>query len=110
MNLNISGHHVDVTDSMRGYVQQKMERITRHFDQLIDADIVLSVEKIRHSAEATLHASGKTLHAEATENDMYAAIDSLADKVDKQARRFKDKITDHSKRNNQKITDVLEEA
>lgn len=95
MNLNISGHHMDMTDSLRDYVTSKMQRVERHFDNVIDADIVLEVEKQRRKAEATLKISGGTLHAEAEQTDMYAAIDAMIDKLDRQTRKFKEKLTDH---------------
>jgi putative sigma-54 modulation protein len=91
MQISITGHHVVVTDSMRAYVHKKMDRIVRHFDQLIDVHYVLSVEKLRHRAEATLKVSGKDIHAE----DMYAAIDALADKLDRLVKKRKEKTTDH---------------
>lgn len=95
MNLNISGHHMDMTDALRDYVTSKMQRVERHFDHVIDAEIVLEVEKLRRKAEATLKVSGATLHAEAEQTDMYAAIDAMVDKLDRQTRKFKEKITDH---------------
>ncbi|HUS24335.1 MAG TPA: ribosome-associated translation inhibitor RaiA [Candidatus Binatia bacterium] len=95
MNLNIAGHHLSLTDALRSYVSSKLARIERHFDHLIDASVILSVEKQRHKAEATVHTRGADLHAEAIEQDMYAAIDSLADKLDSQTRKFKEKIRDH---------------
>ena len=95
MNLNISGHHVEITDSLRDFVTSKFQRLERHFDHLIDTDVILHVEKIRHRAEATLHVSGGKLFAEAEEDDMYKAIDALIDKLDKQVRKFKEKRTDH---------------
>jgi putative sigma-54 modulation protein len=96
MNLNISGHHLDLTPPLREYVTTKLKRIERHFDHLINADVILSVEKLRHKAEATVHASGADLHAEAVvEADMYAAIDSLIDKLDQQTRKHKEKLRHH---------------
>lgn len=96
MNLNISGHHVDLTPPLRDYVTSKLKRIERHFDHLINAEVVLTVEKLRHKAEATVHASGTDMHAEATVDDnMYAAIDCLIDKLDQQTRRHKEKMRDH---------------
>lgn len=95
MNVNISGHHLDLTPPLRDYVKDKLKRVERHFDHLISADIVLSVEKIRQKAEATIHASGTNLHAEATAEDMYAAIDLLADKLDQQTRKHKEKLRNH---------------
>ncbi len=91
MNLNVSGHHVDVTPAIRSYVQSKLERIRRHFDHVIDAHVILTVEKLRQKAEVTLHVSGKELHCESIEEDLYAAIDLLADKLDRQVLRFKEK-------------------
>lgn len=96
MNLNISGHHLDLTPPLRDYVATKLKRIERHFDHLINADVILSVEKLRHKAEATVHASGADLHAEAVvEEDMYAAIDALMDKLDQQTRKHKEKLRHH---------------
>ncbi|MBV61058.1 MULTISPECIES: ribosome hibernation-promoting factor, HPF/YfiA family [Abyssibacter] len=108
MNLNISGHHVDLTDSLRDFVTQKLSRVERHFDHLIDAEVILTVEKIRHKAEATLHASGKNLHAEAVADDMYVAIDQLIDKLDRQTRRFKERVTDHHRKGPQRIAEMLQ--
>lgn len=96
MNLIIHGHHVEVTPPLRGYVEGKMERIRRHFDQVIEADVVLSVEdKLRQRAEITLRVSGNSLHAESTDADMYAAIDDLMDKLDRQVLRHKDRIRNY---------------
>lgn len=93
MHIDITGHQLDVTTSMRDYLNTKFERIKRHFDQVINVHAILSVEKLSHKAEATMHINGKTLFAESTEEDLYAAIDLLTDKLDKQVRRHKDKIT-----------------
>ncbi len=98
MQLNVSGHHVDVTDSMRGYVKQKIERIERHFDIVSDVHCILSVEKLRHKAEAKVNVNGGTIYAETTEDDMYAAIDGLVDKLDRQVRKHKEKLSDHHAR------------
>lgn len=95
MNLNISGHHVEVTAAMREYVLNKLKRVERHFDHLISAEVILSVEKLRQKAEATIHASGTNLHAEAIDGDMYAAIDIMMDKLDQQTRKHKDKLRSH---------------
>lgn len=95
MNLNISGHHVDMTNALHEYVASKMERIERHFDQVLDAEVVLEVEKLRHKAVATMQLRGATLHAEATKEDMYAAIDCMVDKLDRQTLRHKEKACDH---------------
>lgn len=95
MQLNISGHHVDITDSLRAYVEKKFERVSRHFDQVMDLHCILTVEKLVHKAEATLHLKGSNLHADATHTDMYAAIDALADKLDRMVKKHKEKQTDH---------------
>jgi putative sigma-54 modulation protein len=98
MNLNISGHHLDLTPALKSYVSEKLKRVERHFDHLIDATVILSVDKLQHKAEATLHARGANLHAQAVDGDMYAAIDNLMDKLDQQTRRFKEKTRDHHAR------------
>lgn len=95
MQVNITGHHVDLTPALRAYIDEKLQRISRHFDNLISINVVLTVEKHRQQAEATLHAAGKSIFANASHDDMYAAIDALADKLDKQVRRYKDRISDH---------------
>ena len=86
----MSGHHVEVTPPLRGYVEKKLERIVRHFDHVIDVNVVLSVDKLRHKVEANLHIRGKDIHAEAIEPDMYAAIDALVDKLDRQVLKAKE--------------------
>jgi putative sigma-54 modulation protein len=91
MNVNVSGHHVEVTPAILSYVRSKLERVSRHFDHAIDAHVILTVDKIRQKAEVTLHVSGKDLHCESEEADLYAAIDLLADKLDRQVLRYKDK-------------------
>jgi putative sigma-54 modulation protein len=90
MNLNVSGHHLEVTPAIRTYVQSKLQRITRHFDHVIDAHVILTVDKLRQKAEVTLHVSGKDLYCESTQDDLYAAIDLLADKLDRQVLRYKE--------------------
>ena len=94
MNLNVSGHHLAVTPAIRSYVELKLERVARHFDHVIDAHVILTVDKLRQKAEATLHVRGKDLHCECEEDDLYAAIDLLADKLDRQVLRYKDKRHD----------------
>lgn len=106
MNLQISGHHVDLTSALRDFVSSKMRRIERHFDHLIDASVVLTVEKMRHKAEATLHVRGATLHAEEVQGDMYAAIDRLIDKLDRQICKFKEKRVDHHAENSLKSSHI----
>jgi putative sigma-54 modulation protein len=95
MNLNIHGHHLEITPALRSYVQGKLERITRHFDHVIDATVMMSVDKLLQRAEVTLRVRGNSLHAEAVDGDMYAAIDVLVDKLDRQVLRHKARIKDH---------------
>ena len=95
MNLSISGHHLEVTPALRNYVTTKLERITRHFDQVIDVNAFLSVDKLQQKAEVTLHVRGKDIFAEAVEADLYAAIDTLIDKLDRQVIKYKSKRQDH---------------
>ncbi|MBT8447332.1 MAG: ribosome-associated translation inhibitor RaiA [Gammaproteobacteria bacterium] len=98
MQINLSGHHVDVTSAMKEYVENKMTRIERHFDHVVDARVLLKVEKQGQIAEATLHVSGHDFHAQSSHSDMYAAIDGMVDKLDRQIRKHKEKITDHHQR------------
>ena len=95
MNLQISGHHLEITPALHDYVTSKLERVTRHFDNVIDVNVILSVEKLEHKAEATINVSGRSFHAESVAESMYAAIDLLADKLDRQILKHKEKITDH---------------
>jgi putative sigma-54 modulation protein len=95
MNVSITGHHIDVTAALRDYVSSKIQRVERHFDHVNNAHVVLVVEKNRHRAEATLHLAGASLFADATNDDMYAAIDLMLDKLDVQVRKHKEKLTDH---------------
>jgi putative sigma-54 modulation protein len=95
MQLNVTGHHVDVTSSMKGYVEKKLDRIVRHSDHIIDVHCILTVEKLRHKAEATVLLNGATVYADAVEMDMYAAIDALADKLDRRVKKHKEKLSDH---------------
>ncbi len=94
MQMNITGHQIEVTQPIKDYIDTKFERIKRHFDQVINTHVILSVEKVRHKAEATMHIGGKDFFADSTEEDLYAAIDLLTDKLDKQIRRHKDKVSD----------------
>lgn len=95
MQISLSGHHVEITEALRGYVDNKFERLERHFDNVTNVHIVLSVEKLRQKAEATLHVNGADVHAECTEERMYAAIDGLVDKIDRQVKKVKEKSTNH---------------
>jgi len=100
MNLTISGHHLEVTPALREYVLTKLDRVTRHFDQVVDVNVLLTVEKLREKerrqkAEVTLHSKGKDIFVEQSSEDMYAAIDELMDKLDRQVCRHKDKLQAH---------------
>jgi putative sigma-54 modulation protein len=100
MNLKISGHHLELTPALREFVEAKLQRITRHFDSVIDINVILAVDsntekEKRQRAEINLHMRGKDLHAESESQDMYAAIDLLMDKLDRQVLRHKDRIQDH---------------
>ena len=102
MQLNVSGHHVEVTESLREYVETKIEKIERHFDIVSDVHCILTVEKLQHKAEATVNVNGGTIYADAIEEDMYAAIDGLMDKLDRRVRKHKEKLVDHHARDSQK--------
>ena len=95
MQLNITGHHVEMTESMHDYVQTKMQKLERHFDNMTNVHVVLSVEKQRQKAEATIHITGNNIFADAEDEDMYTAIDALVDKLDRQIKKHKEKLTDH---------------
>ncbi len=104
MRLTVTGHHVEITPAMRSYVEKRLERVTRHFDAIQDASFILSVEKLRQKAEATLHLRGENVHAMAEDENMYAAIDALADKLERLVRKHKEKLTDHHAAEAQKAT------
>ena len=95
MQVQISGHQIDITPALREHVQSKLDPLTRHFDNIISVNVVLCVEKLEQRAEATLAAAGGTLHAQASDTDMYASIDAMMDKLDAQLRKHKEKLTDH---------------
>jgi putative sigma-54 modulation protein len=95
MQLNLTGHHLEITPALREYVGSKLTRLERHFDHMTDVHCILSVEKLRHKAEAKVNVSGSTLFADSVEDNMYAAIDTLIDKLDRQIKRHKEKIQSH---------------
>lgn len=95
MQLNLSGHHVEITDALKSYVDTKFDRLSRHFDQVINVHVVLSVEKLRQKAEATIHVNGGSVFADSVHEDMYAAIDELIDKLDRQVKKHKEKKGSH---------------
>lgn len=95
MNLTITGHHVEVTPAIREYVNNKLDRVIRHFDNVTSVNVILSVEKLKQKAEVTLHVRGKDIYVESDDGDMYAAIDSMVDKLDRQVLKYKGKNHDH---------------
>lgn len=99
MNLQLTGHHLEVTPALRDYVTSKLGRISNHFDHVIDVKVTMSVEKLIQKVEATLHVPGNDLHAACTDDNMYSAIDMLTDKLDRQVVKHKEKQADHHKTN-----------
>ena len=102
MRVNLTGHHVEITPALKDYVNEKMTRIERHFESVTSVNCILTVEKLRHKAEAKVNVTGGTIYADAVEDDMYAAIDGLIDKLDRQIVRHKEKLTDHHARDSHK--------
>ncbi|WP_287459683.1 ribosome-associated translation inhibitor RaiA, partial [Accumulibacter sp.] len=100
-----SGHHLEVTPALHDYVTGKLERITRHFDNVIDVNVILSVDKLKQKAEVTVHLAGKDVYVESVDEDLYAAVDGLVDKLERQVQRYKQKLQDHHRGN--KITDHI---
>ena len=95
MNVQVSGHHVEITPAIRGYVLTKLERVQRHFDHVIDVNVILSVDKLRQKAEINVRVPGKDIYVESNEEDLYAAIDLMMDKLDRQIIKYKDKAFAH---------------
>ncbi len=95
MQISVTGHHIDITDSLRNYVNEKLEKLERHFDKVSNTHVILSIENVKHKAEATVHLSGNDIFADCIEDDMYAAIDGLVDKLDRQVKKHKEKLKDH---------------
>ncbi len=95
MQINITGHHVEITPALRAYATEKMQRLLRHFDHVISINIILKIEKLDQLAEASVNASGRTLFATETAADMYAAIDGLVDKLVRQVKRYKERLKNH---------------
>lgn len=95
MQLSITGHHLEITDSLRDYVGSKLTRLERHADNVSDVHCVLTVEKLRHKAEAKINLNGSTLFADSVEDNMYAAIDTLVDKLDRQIKKHNEKLKAH---------------
>ena len=102
MQINLTGHHLDITPALRSFVHEKFARLERHFDHITNIHVILTVEKDRQQAEATIHVNRGDLFAEVEHDDMYASIDRLADKLDRQLIKHKEKLTRHHKNNNMK--------
>ena len=97
MNLQLTGHHLEITPALREYIQSKLTRISNHFDHVIDVKVTMSVEKLTQKVEATLHVPGNDLHAECADENMYSAIDMLTDKLDRQVLKHKEIHGNHHK-------------
>ncbi|UCV03652.1 ribosome hibernation-promoting factor, HPF/YfiA family [Dechloromonas denitrificans] len=95
MNLQIAGQHIEVTPALREYVENKLDPVVRHFDKVTGVSVVLSVEKLKQKAEVTVHVPGKDMHVEESGDDLYAAIDAMFDKLDRQILKYKQKVQDH---------------
>jgi len=95
MHLNLTGHHMDITPALRTYIENKFERLERHFEQMTNVHVILSIEKERQKAEATIHVNRGKIYADSQHDDMYAAIDALIDKLDRQVKKHKEKLTNH---------------
>lgn len=100
MNLSLTGHHIEITPALRDYVQSRLERIVSHFDHVIDVKVTMSVEKLVHKAEAIVHVPGSDIYAACSDENMYSAIDMLADKLDRQVLKYKEKQCNHHRGNN----------
>ncbi|MHB8404574.1 MAG: ribosome hibernation-promoting factor, HPF/YfiA family [Gammaproteobacteria bacterium] len=98
MQIDITGHHLDITPALRSYVQNKFERLARHFDHATGVHVILTVSKLEHRAEAKLQVNHGNIFADAVDTDMYAAIDALTDKLDRQIKKYKEKLTGHNDR------------
>jgi putative sigma-54 modulation protein len=99
MNLQLTGHHLEITPALKDYVQSKLTRVSNHFDHVIDVRVTMTVEKIVQKVEATLHVPGSDLHVECQDENMYSAIDLLVDKLDRQVLKYKEKMVDHHQAN-----------
>jgi len=95
MQLNLTGHHIEITDSLREHVTHKIEKLKRHFDHMTNVHVVLSVEKDRKKAEATVHVSGADLFASDENDNMYTAIEHVVNKLDRQIIKHKEKMKNH---------------
>jgi putative sigma-54 modulation protein len=95
MNLQLTGHHLEITPAIRSYLTTKLERLTRHFDHVIDVNVIMSVDKLQQRIEASVHVPGSDIFCESIDENMYAAIDNLVDKLDRQIIKHKEKVVGH---------------
>ena len=95
MQINISGHHIELTPAIKNYVNTKLDKLEKHHDKITSTNVILSVEKLRQKAEASIHVSGKDFYADCESEDLYTAIDLLADKLDRQLIKHKEKMRNH---------------
>jgi len=95
MQINLSGHHVDLTPAIKSYINSKLDRLEKHHDRITSTNVILSVDKLRQKAEASIHVSGKDFFADSESENLYAAIDLLTDKLDRQLIKYKEKIRNH---------------
>ena len=95
MQINFTGHHVDLTNPLKEFTTEKLEKLTRHFERIISIDVTFEVEKLRQIAKASVHVAGKVFHADASSEDMYQAVDGLVDKLDRQLKGHREKQTSH---------------
>lgn len=98
MNVTVTGRHMEMTDALKAYIQTGLEKVESHFDNAFEADVVLDVEKHRHIAEVNLHANGVRIHSKEASSDMYASVDAALAKLEKQIRKYKDRINRHQPR------------
>ncbi len=98
MNVKITGRHMEMSDALKSYIENALSKLTHHFDKIINADVVLDVEKHRHICEININANGMRIHSKEMSPDMYASVDAVIEKLDRQIRKFKDKIRNHKPR------------
>lgn len=107
MNVVVTGRHMEMTDALRSYIEGGLGKIESHFDKVMDADVVLEVQKHRHIAEVNLHANGVRIHGKEASSDMYASVDAVMEKLERQVRKYKDRINQHKPRGAKETKDYL---
>jgi len=98
MKVTVTGRHMELSDALRNYIENGLQKLEAHFDKLTDANVVLDVQKHRHMAEVTLNANGVRIHGREVSADMYASVDSVINKLDKQVRKYRERINRHQPR------------